>query len=85
MVLYLSASREGKKKKEMDGRDRAEAGRTSERFLKKFLTNREARGKLNEFAPEGVNELEKDENQADSKKKLRKNLKKVLDKRKRKC
>ena len=31
------------------------------------------------------NELEKDENQADSKKKLRKNLKKVLDKRKRKC
>jgi len=49
------------------------------------LTNREACGKLNEFAPEGVNELEKDENQADSKKKLRKNLKKVLDKRKRKC
>ena len=52
---------------------------------KKCLTNASVRGKLNEFAPEGVNELEKDENQADSKKKLRKNLKKVLDKRKRKC
>ena len=37
MVLYLSASREGKKKKETDRRDRAEAGRTSERFLKKVL------------------------------------------------
>ena len=49
------------------------------------MTNASVRGKLNEFAPEGVNELEKDENQADSKKKLRKNLKKVLDKRKRKC
>ena len=46
------------------GRNRGEPGQPSERDQKKCLTNASARGKLNEFAPEGANELEKEPKQA---------------------
>ena len=42
------------------------------------MTNRRARGKLNEFAPEGVSELERTENKRFRRKNFEKNRKKFL-------
>ena len=45
--------------------ERLAEGTKDQRELKKCLTNVGARGKLNEFAPEGMNRLEKGPEQGD--------------------
>ena len=64
VIFYLSALREGMKIWPKPEETEGNLDSLAERDQKKCLTNASVRGKLNEFAPEGTNQLEKEPKQA---------------------